>query len=95
MKKRKNESEVKVNIPIDVGFFTSLLGTTLLNKESEVSTVDALSDSRLIALYFSAHWCPPCRKFTPVSTMIASKIYDLFRNSQFNSSFFSFELVVV
>jgi nucleoredoxin len=26
---------------------------------------DALENKKLIALYFSAHWCPPCRKFTP------------------------------
>jgi len=27
---------------------------------------EALADKKLIALYFSAHWCGPCRKFTPL-----------------------------
>lgn len=26
---------------------------------------DAIGKKKLIAYYFSAHWCPPCRKFTP------------------------------
>lgn len=25
----------------------------------------SLSESKYIVLYFSAHWCPPCRTFTP------------------------------
>jgi len=28
-------------------------------------TDDALAGKELIAVYYSAHWCPPCRKFTP------------------------------
>ena len=44
--------------------FVSLLGETLKGKDGTVKTVDALKD-KYVALYFSAHWCPPCRGFTP------------------------------
>ena len=35
------------------------------NDRITVADEDALANKKLIALYFSAHWCPPCRKFTP------------------------------
>lgn len=25
-----------------------------------------LEDNSIICIYFSAHWCPPCRGFTPI-----------------------------
>merc|ERR1712159_703156 len=43
-----------------------LLGDTLLNQAGEISTAEALRDVDAVGLYFSAHWCPPCRGFTPV-----------------------------
>lgn len=41
-----------------------ILGQTLLSKSGPVPTSSLLS-ADLILLYFSAHWCPPCRGFTP------------------------------
>merc|ERR1719247_1706850 len=43
----------------------SLLGTALLGKDGNVNTTEALAGKKAIALYFSGHWCPPCRGFTP------------------------------
>ena len=33
---------------------------------SKVKASVALADKKVVAFYFSAHWCPPCRGFTPV-----------------------------
>ena len=42
-----------------------LLGEKLKTKDGVVSTAEALKGKEAVALYFSAHWCPPCRGFTP------------------------------
>ena len=36
------------------------------SKNGQVTTDEALGDKKVVGLYFSAHWCPPCRGFTPV-----------------------------
>ncbi|KAK3273646.1 hypothetical protein CYMTET_18124 [Cymbomonas tetramitiformis] len=39
---------------------------TFVNKEGfEVSCESLLDAGKNIGIYFSAHWCPPCRGFTP------------------------------
>ncbi len=42
-----------------------LLPITLISKNGELTTADAITKD-LIGFYFSAHWCPPCRTFTPL-----------------------------
>lgn len=34
-------------------------------KKLEKVAPGSLADKKIIALYYSAHWCPPCRAFTP------------------------------
>jgi thiol-disulfide isomerase/thioredoxin len=46
-------------------FLSNLFPNQLLGpKRSFVATADALAN-KVVAVYFSAHWCPPCRAFTP------------------------------
>jgi len=44
---------------------TELLGEKLLKGGEEIETSKAFEGKKAVALYFSAHWCPPCRGFTP------------------------------
>merc|ERR1719330_2080482 len=42
-----------------------LLGDVLLTKGGEKPTSEVLAGAKAVGIYFSAHWCPPCRGFTP------------------------------
>ena len=44
-----------------------LAGKSLYRADgSSVSADVALANKKVVLFYFSAHWCPPCRAFTPV-----------------------------
>ncbi|KAL1230532.1 Nucleoredoxin-like protein [Trichinella pseudospiralis] len=43
--------------------------------------------SKVVALYFSAHWCPPCRAFTP----ILKDFYEEVGDDEFEIVFVSFD----
>ena len=38
----------------------------VITKDGEQSLASALEGFEYVAVYFSAHWCPPCRNFTPL-----------------------------
>lgn len=46
--------------------------TTLMTKDGVKNASEVLAGKKAIGLYFSAHWCPPCKQFTP----ILSKFYE-------------------
>jgi len=45
--------------------FTKLLGSEVLDKGGKKVSTSTLQ-GKVVGLYFSAHWCPPCRQFTPI-----------------------------
>ena len=45
--------------------FKKLLGEKILTKDGEKDTETVLEGKKYVMLYFSAHWCPPCRGYTP------------------------------
>lgn len=53
---------------------TELLGPTLRTKTGTVKTSEALAGKKAVGLYFSAHWCPPCRRFTPQLVDVYNKL---------------------
>lgn len=45
--------------------FAEAIGNAFVAKDGSVVNLDALR-GKTLGLYFSAHWCPPCRTFTPL-----------------------------
>ncbi|KAL3802139.1 hypothetical protein ACHAW5_000224 [Stephanodiscus triporus] len=47
---------------------TELFGPKVLTKPKTtgIPTASAFGGKKLIAIYFSASWCPPCKRFSPI-----------------------------
>ena len=42
-----------------------MIGTELVGKSGNISSQETL-ENKVVGIYFSAHWCGPCRQFTPM-----------------------------
>ena len=66
----------------------SLFGSNLIKADGVEIKSEELSTNTgaVLGLYFSAHWCPPCRKFTP-------KLAEVYENLKKSSQ--DFEVVFI
>merc|ERR1712113_736997 len=54
------------------------MGKQLLTKDGLQATEQVLNGKSAVGIYFSAHWCPPCRGFTPeLAKMYTDTLKDL------------------
>merc|ERR1712232_235192 len=52
------------NFPWQPKPFSEVIGNSFVGKDGAVLGKEAIQ-GKTLGLYFSAHWCPPCRGFTP------------------------------
>lgn len=51
----------------DAYFLSQFPGLQLLRQDgSTVPATEAFKGKKYVLIYFSAHWCPPCQRFTPL-----------------------------
>jgi thiol-disulfide isomerase/thioredoxin len=64
---RRTRRLASLNLPPRPSFMRGLRDKLIVFRDGTISRADeaGLENKKLIALYFSAHWCGPCRKFTP------------------------------
>ncbi len=51
-----------------------LFGSKLKDDRGKNASVDEALGGKIIGIYFSAHWCPPCKAFTPELVKFHKKV---------------------
>lgn len=53
--------------------FKALLGETFVGTDKGIEAI--CGEGKTVGIYFSAHWCPPCRGFTPKLAEFYKKLH--------------------
>jgi len=54
----------------------ALLGDSLLSHDSPIPVPTSVLAGKTVGLYFSGHWCGPCRRFTPDLAAVYKQVKD-------------------
>ncbi|XP_007898188.1 nucleoredoxin-like protein 2 [Callorhinchus milii] len=63
-------------------------GRMLINRANEAVDTDEVLRNKIVGLFFSAGWCPPCLDFTPILCEFYTELVE-------NSSSVQFEIVFI
>ena len=67
-----------------------ILGESFTNKNGDSIALEKIQgQGKVIAVYFSAHWCPPCRSFTPKLANFYGKVKQSQNGDKFELIFLS------
>lgn len=69
----KRVKAVEKEMPKASSGLYALFGDELRNADKKKVSTDALA-GKTVGIYFSAHWCPPCRAFTPELVKFHKKV---------------------
>jgi nucleoredoxin len=65
--RNKSRADYPQNLLSNTRMSSALFGRVLSTKSDRAAPAEeVLKSAKYIGIYFSAHWCPPCRGFTPV-----------------------------
>ncbi|MCO5592449.1 hypothetical protein L7F22_046451 [Adiantum nelumboides] len=73
MELQKGVEEKRANQTLQILLVHEGQDDLISSKDSKKVKVATL-EGKIVALYFSAHWCPPCQKFTPVLASIYEQL---------------------
>lgn len=67
----------------------NLIGSELTDAKGQPIPAPQLPSDGVLGIYFSAHWCPPCRMFTPELTAFYRKFKETEAGSRLEIVFVS------
>lgn len=61
----EGEEVIKEPVAMTDSAVLNTVAPFLVNAEGEAVDLDKVAEAPILLFYYSAHWCPPCRLFTP------------------------------